>query len=672
VAGTNSATEASVTKRGGDFRARQYLEAYKKDGRRNEPCDADAIKFLEAWITTTYGKPLPTNSPSLGSMANKLVGQAGCDDPVVLTIAAAVCDERFETTKRFEKAVAAFAGAKYKAYPQFYATVALANQLGRDTGRLPELDRKALNLLKKSLADGSLTPADSPELAENLINGWGSSFFERNNILITQIFKQTKGFEWLGLVSEGKYQREEAWRARGNGYSDAVSTEGWKGFAEHLALASVALSNAWKMNPERAIAPATMVAVAMGQGNAEEMRVWFDRATAAQIDYPSAWSSMRWGLRPRWYGSHEAILALGRKAIDTGRFDTDVPRKYFDSIRDVEAETDLAAGEHIYGRSSVWPYLQKMYEGYIAAAPDAASAQGWRSTYSGIAYLAGKYDVARQQLEAIDWKPTLSNLQGYGVDLSLLPGKVAALTSQFSNEVTQAETKAGEADLTGAITIYETIGKSKEVDPRTQEYAESRLRALKQEQELARGEWIDFLPGGPDDANWAMLDTSLRSVDDGSVEVKAGAGGHAFYSRTRVGSEFEVTGEFDVVSTSNGDFQAGIMFGLPDSFSSLWYAFRVKQNETEGHGVSYSRGWSSPHVWKTIALDPKHNTFQFRFQNGRADAWVNGTQILKRSLLRKEMNLGTDCLIGLGAYHDSNETVIRYKNVKVRRLVPGT
>ncbi len=76
---------------------------------------------------------------------------------------------------------------------------------------------------------------------------------------------------------------------------------------------------------------------------------------------------MRWGLRPRWYGSEAALLALGRTAINTGRFDTDVPRKFFDCVADVESEMELPAGRHnIYGRADIWPEFQKMYEGYIA------------------------------------------------------------------------------------------------------------------------------------------------------------------------------------------------------------------------------------------------------------------------------------------------------------------
>src|SRR5260370_40339383 len=105
-----------------------------------------------------------------------------------------------------------------------------------------------------------------------------------------------------------------------------------------------------------------MVEVAMGQSEPEQMRLWFDRAIAAQIDIPLAWSSMRWALRPRWFGSLDALLALGVKAVDTKRFDTDVPRMFFDCITDIESEEQVPPGQHIHGRFDVCPHMQKMYE----------------------------------------------------------------------------------------------------------------------------------------------------------------------------------------------------------------------------------------------------------------------------------------------------------------------
>jgi hypothetical protein len=151
-----------------------------------------------------------------------------------------------------------------------------------------------------------------------------------------------------------------------------VTQEGWRGFSTHLAAARVSLTSAWRLRPDMPLAPCRMMKVALGETGIEEMREWFDRAIAAQIDYPDAWSQLRWGLRPRWHGSLQSMLALGVTAVNTRRFDTKVPHKIMDVVGDLEEENDLKTGHHIYGRSDVWPLLQKMYEGYLAEPSQAA------------------------------------------------------------------------------------------------------------------------------------------------------------------------------------------------------------------------------------------------------------------------------------------------------------
>ena len=74
---------------------------------------------------------------------------------------------------------------------------------------------------------------------------------------------------------------------------------------------------------------------------------------------------------------------------------------------------------YIYGRPDIWPHLQRMYEGYVAEPTEAANVAGWRSTYAMIAYLAGKYDVARQQLDSVQWQPRKGVSEGWGTDGSL-------------------------------------------------------------------------------------------------------------------------------------------------------------------------------------------------------------------------------------------------------------
>ena len=110
--------------------------------------------------------------------------------------------------------------------------------------------------------------------------------------------------------------------------------------------------------------------------------------------------------------------------------------------------------------------------------------------------------------------------------------------------------------------------------------------------------------------------------------------------------------------------------GLPDSPKSDWYAFRMKHNAAEGQVASFSRGFTAQQVARRAALNEGRNTFRFRLQNGKADAWANGTQVLEQAAPANPLRLYRDSMLGLGAYNDMNETVIRYRNVKVRRLQP--
>jgi len=140
-------------------------------------------------------------------------------------------------------------------------------------------------------------------------------------------------------------------------------------------------------------------------------------------------------------------------------------------------------------------------------------------------------------------------------------------------------------------------------------------------------------------------------------------------SRARVGSEFEVKGEFEVVGSSTPDFQAGLVMGLPEMENSSWLAFRMKRNSNEGDIVAFSHGWSVQQTTQPIALRKDRNSFQFRLQGGKATALLNGAEVLRDALPGKRvMILGPDAYVGLGAYNDMNNTTIRYRNVQLRRL----
>jgi hypothetical protein len=535
---------------------------------------------------------------------------------------------------------------------------------------LPVLDAAAMQQLKEAFQDGSFHPEDQAEIADVLIMDWGRQFFDRNAAAIYPLVEaQGKDFQWLALVLEGQYEINEAWKARGGGYTDTVTEGGWKGFREHLGEARKCFTKAWELQPDLPLAPDRMMTVALGDSGLEEMRLWFDRTVAAQVDYPDAWSEMRWGLRPRWYGNLDAMLAFGVMAVDTKRFDTDVPGVFFDVISDMESELRWPGGEHIYDRADIWPHLQQMYEGYIANASPSASPDGWRRTYASVAYLAGKYETARQQLEALHWQTKHWNLSGWGTDMSLMPLEVAARTGPLAGQIDAAESAYNDGDIAGALRFYTGLAARTNADERTRAFIQDRLVTLGMEDRLDKGEWVDFMPSGTNFPGWYIERGKCQCLPDGSLEVESDEGGHLLYARVQMGMNFEVKGGFTVVRSSTKAFQAGLIMGLPDFDTYGWDAFRIKRNNDEGDVVSFSQHWTKNQVLSPVAINSRTNSFDFRLQNGKVTASVNDREIFDKVNPPENYYLSTnEFLLGLGAFNDMNNTVIRYYDIKARKL----
>jgi len=670
---SNSLTAADVIKVAREFRMRQYIDGYRLRGERNPECDALALGMVSNWIACNYDGNVDTNLPPLSELADRLANDPACTDPLILTVAAVNTVELHEVVRRLERAVKGFENSRHLGYPKMWATESLAEKLINDrTDRLPVLDAQALQYFQEALTDGSLRSEDQAEIADVFVFGWAAPFFSRNAAPVCSLVQQQgEKFRWLALVLQGDHEIAAAWQARGDGYSDTVSQSGWEGFSQHLASARNCFTEAWKLKPNLPLAPCRMMTVCLGEGGIGEMRLWFDRTVAAQFDYGHAWDEMRWGLRPRWYGDTNAMLAFGVTALNTRRFDTDVPRKFFDSISDVESELKLPPGRHIFGDKDIWPHLKDMYEGYLAFPRQTAwSRDGWHSTYAVIAYLAGKNDVAREQLQSLNWQPHPWNLTGWARDLTAMPLEVAARTGPQSTAVAAAEASRQAGDIASALKQYDELAATTKLDALTRSFVQERQYTLGVEKRLQAGEWVRFLPTDAAFTGWYTNRGSCQLLPDGTLEVKADENGHMLYSRARVGTDFEVRGQFEVVNSTDSAFQAGLVMGIPQIETYNWYAFRIKRNRDEGDVASFSQHWIKRQILAPINnLDSRTNSFDFRFQGGRVSAAVNGREVFQAVEPPRNSSVTTnEFLLGLGAFNDSNSSVIRYHDIEVRSL----
>ena len=160
------------------------------------------------------------------------------------------------------------------------------------------------------------TLADRPEAT------WGVYFFVRQLVGATvrdrqTAFARSKADPWIARMIEGEVELDLAWKARGSGWASEVTEEGWKGFAEHRALARKAFAAAWLMAPERP-GPATgMLTALAGERSVAESDAWFRRATEAECDDPDAFDRYFWyACAPRWGGSPARMLRMAEVCRD--------------------------------------------------------------------------------------------------------------------------------------------------------------------------------------------------------------------------------------------------------------------------------------------------------------------------------------------------------------------
>jgi hypothetical protein len=177
------------------------------------------------------------------------------------------------------------------------------------------------------------------------------------------------------------------------------------------------------------------------------------------------------------------------------------------------------------------------------------------------------------------------------------------------------------------------------------------------------------LPASDDDPDWVFSFGKSHVLPDGALEVESGPKGHMLFSRVRAGADFEVRGQFELVHSSNKNFQGGIVMGVPDFDGYEWYGFRLKRHGEEGDSVCFGRGWSRTQIVQHLVLNDVTNSFDMTFRDGQVTASVNGVIIFDHSKAPVGLNVPNNSyLIGLGAFNDTTDSIVRYRGVQLRKL----
>ena len=398
-----------------DYNRRTLIDVYEEAGRQDPAWDADAAALLEmAAVYFTYHDEEPVyltgvDLPALAEMSAiaKRLTDVGCDDPLVLycmgyallmhdghRLAHPPLEQAAEVMRDHGDAIPPMRRAK--AYDRW------SEHIHGNEEALAAYARLMREAYHDAVTWPDYEPADRP-IVVGFINHWldDESIADRE-AFVAGVEADQASDPWMRLMLRGEHEYDTAWEKRGGGFAGEVKPEGWMGFEEHLTRARAALVDAYELEPGYPDAAARLIRVAMGGAaeGPEGERYWFDRACEAQIDHEPAFDALFWALRPRWGGSHEQMLALGREALATERWDTIVPRFYMDALLDIASDDDDDAS--LWAEPAVFDGIQRYFTGVLDHPEWNHDAARERSQYVAAAVRAERVGVAREQVEELD------------------------------------------------------------------------------------------------------------------------------------------------------------------------------------------------------------------------------------------------------------------------------
>lgn len=339
---------------------------------------------------------------------------AGCTDPMVTYLynrfALPQTNSKVEFAKRYYATAQAMNTSAYPPVRKFYATARALDQYyytygTNTTEQVPAEHFELLNYLlpdaAQTMEDKTIPSDEASEVSEQALNlGGGDAnnkdlFYEA----IEQPLARNMANDYLPWYLKGAHCIELAWRARGDGYANSVTKQGWVGMETNLVSAREALEHAWKLNPRQSKIAHQMMSVVLGQaGDRKEMELWFNRGIDLDTNsYQICWSKMNY-LDPKWYGSNEEMLAFGHECVQSTKWGGHIPLMLVLAHNTINLKLEGAAKTNYWKQPEVWSDLQSAYDRFFELNPE--ETQLYRD-YARFAYRAEQWGKLNELIPKI-------------------------------------------------------------------------------------------------------------------------------------------------------------------------------------------------------------------------------------------------------------------------------
>ncbi|MGA3285619.1 MAG: TlpA disulfide reductase family protein [Verrucomicrobiota bacterium] len=369
------------------------VEPYEKAGHTSPKWDEPAKRALTEYARTR--SQCTESNEDWGLIISTNCGgavDAGCDDPLIRYLYIRFCMNQTNSPKAFADAFCKAARdvnqSSYPSIRKFYASLRAVQQLYYAFGA--KADRSAVqaagggikNYLVNAIRDETMPLEEAYDACHE-----GIVIYRGTQNLYEEIEKPLfdrwpdKSEIWL---LKGEAYTEKAWQARGSGYADAVTKQGWGMFSNHLAIAENALTNAWNLNPNDERIPLKMLTVELGQGQGRDrMEIWFNRAMAIDPNDYDACKAKLYYLEPKWYGSADDLLGFGWECAQSKAWRGKVPLILLDAHEAICRYLDDSEKTNYWKQPDVWLDIQVAFDRFFELNPDAID---WYHNYAWYAY----------------------------------------------------------------------------------------------------------------------------------------------------------------------------------------------------------------------------------------------------------------------------------------------
>jgi len=389
---------------------RTLVEDYKTFGVRDPKWDADALAALEAFALSASdngeGKSAVMYDVLLpGERAQR----NGCSDPLLkyahnaIRIGLSVGTPAQRYTVAVETAQAMrvsrchiFRKAMVEASVAHTAAALSVNErTAASHGEFESSIDNARKLFTQCCADKEIPPDRIVDLGRMIVES-ASTGADREQALGWVLDGLTKEQRISGpiLALAVSVYTSYAWDARGNGYANTVSDQGWALMEKRLKIAENCAEQAFIVDPYIRATPTRMIAVELGQNKGRKrLDVWFNRGVALNPNDYDLHSNYLYYLEPKWHGSEEQMLNFARVVGTQKNWKGGLPLLIEEAHRKLSAyEKDVAA---YFQSPDVWKEIKASFEPFLQRYPNAVVE---RTHYMRLAVLANQIPLAKEQL----------------------------------------------------------------------------------------------------------------------------------------------------------------------------------------------------------------------------------------------------------------------------------